>query len=144
VQIELSHKELSLVLFALQGGDMPNVPQDPCDADEAACPIAEDLKDKFGLRELSPEQKLAQHLSKHLEQGWVECGLLDLAVHAEQSPDRVTLIAMQRQLEGWSCNVRLEGADQQLLYEAIAKLPRSAWLSQPGTLWRLRKKLKPR
>jgi hypothetical protein len=142
VEVEFSHKELSLVLFALEGGRLPNIPEDPCEEPHDACPIVEDLEERFGWRRMSDQQKLVQHLGKHLRQGWVECGLLELAPGGPQQFEKVEMLRMQKQLEDWSCRIVLERSDRDLLYEAISKLPRSAWISMPRILWRLKKKLR--
>lgn len=141
MEVEFTHKELTLALFALQGGKLPDVPEDPCASPHDSCPVVEDLEERFGLKRLSDEQKLSQHLTTHLRQSWVECGLFDLADGGGEM-NRGEMIQIQRQLSGWSCKVGLEAPERFLLYTAITKLPRSAWISMPRTVWRLRKKLK--
>jgi hypothetical protein len=81
MNVTFSHRELSLVLFALEGGELPASVHDPC-SDEHACPVAESLEEMFGSAKPTPEKKLAQHLVKHLQEGWIQCGLMDLG-----SPD---------------------------------------------------------
>src|SRR5262249_29791786 len=78
VTINLSHRELSLALFALEEGNLPASVEDPCSPDEHACPVADSLEEMFGTPKLTPEKKLARHLTQHLQQGWIECGLMNM------------------------------------------------------------------
>jgi hypothetical protein len=153
VTITLSHRELSLALFALEGGNLRAPVDDPCSPDEHACPVADSLEEMFGARSMSPEKKLARHLTQHLQQGWLECGLMSMGpaggmppgqmTAIEQSPREQQLSArrMADNMKKWSCEIELDGEERRLLSEAIGRLPRSAWISMPRTMWRLRKKL---
>ncbi|HEY6333034.1 MAG TPA: hypothetical protein VI756_27170 [Blastocatellia bacterium] len=141
-EVEFSHHELSLALFALEGGTAPSVPVDPCSTASEDCPIVEQLEETFGWRGLSPAERLARHLSKHLRQAWVESGLLDLQKESDLQISKSDMTELQRRMEGWRCSVVLEAPDRGLLYEAIAKLPRSAWIAMPRTMWRLKRKLR--
>jgi hypothetical protein len=146
--IEFSHKELTLVLFAMEGGE-PLAPPDPdrCAPDHSDCPIVETLEEGFD-RGLSAEKQLAQHLGKHLRQGWIDCGLLQAAgpdgnaqtVDLEAQTDQ--LKKMHLLLSGWTCRIELDPTERRNLYDVVGKLPRSAWITMPRTIWRLRKKLK--
>ena len=142
LEITFSHTELSLVMFALEEGRPANVPQDPCQEAAEACPIVEQLEDTFGWRNMSPQERLCRRLGKHLRQSWVDCGLLDLREGATDPAAADDITRMRKQLAGWSCQVTLDSVDRDLLNRAIAKLPRSAWISMPRTMWRLRRKLR--
>ena len=60
MNIDFSHRELSLALFALEGGEPPRSVEDPCSPDEHACPVADSIEELFGSPNLSPEKKLAR------------------------------------------------------------------------------------
>jgi hypothetical protein len=142
LKFEFSHHELSLALFALEGGAAPRVPEDPCSTASEDCPIVEQLEETFGWRGLSPAERLAHHLSKHLRQAWVDVGLLDLRKDEDLHIGKSEMSKLEKRMEGWHCNLVLEAPDCDLLCEAIAKLPRSAWIAMPRTMWRLKKKLR--
>jgi hypothetical protein len=185
VTINLSHRELSLALFALEGGDLPASVEDPCSPDEHACPVVDSLEEMFGARKLTPEKKLARHLSQHLQQGWLECGLMNMGATSGMATEQgatergateqgATEQGAARQVDSgqingehvgnlaedtteeqqvsarrlaesigkWTCEIELAPEEQRLLFEAIGRLPRSAWISMPRTMWRLRKKLR--
>ena len=149
--INLTHRELSLALFALEGGKLPDSVEDPCSPDEHACPVADSLEELFGGRNLTPEKKLARHLTQHLQQGWLECGLMNMPKADDDQPEASTGHAGERQLSArrmaenirkWSCEIELRPEERRLLSEAIGRLPRSAWISMPRIMWRLRRKVK--
>jgi hypothetical protein len=183
MNVIFSHRELSLALFALEGGELPASVEDPCSPDEHACPVVESLEEMFGMANQTPEKKLAQHLVKHLQQGWIECGLMDLGQpdmtqpgrvpggagltasedrrntvdgqglarvdeHSGRSEDQMTgeqqlsASRMARSLSKWNCEIELAQEERRLLSSALSRLPRSAWISMPRTMWRLRRKLK--
>ena len=144
---EFSHKELSLLLFSLEGAAAASrEPQAP--SCEEACPVVEDLEDLFGAGGLPHEKKLARHLNNHLREGLVECGMFEvLALGPVQSfsdEQQSRLKQANAQLENWSCKIELAADDRELLRAALTRLPGSAWATMPRTLWRLRKKLKAR
>jgi len=153
VTITLSHRELSLALFALEGGNLPAAVDDPCSPDEHACPVADSLEEMFGARSMAPEKKLARHLTQHLQQGWLECGLMSMGPGGEMGPVQMAPLEqtsreqqasarrMADNMKRWSCEIDLDSEERRLLSEAIGRLPRSAWISMPRTMWRLRKKL---
>ena len=150
--INLSHRELSLALFALEGSVLPANVEDPCSPDEHACPVADSLEEMFGARNLTPKKRLARHLTQHLQQGWLECGLMNMRkTDHEQLGTSNERIAREQELYAtrmaenirkWSCEIELDSEEQRLLSEAIGRLPRSAWLSMPRTMWRLRRKVR--
>ena len=144
--VELSHKELSLLVFALEGAAAGAGPQ--ARSCEESCPVVENLEDLFGAGGLSHEKKLARHLNNHLREALVECGMFELlALGAGQSFSEDQQSKLQRaneRLDNWSCKIELAADDRELLRAALARLPGSAWVSMPRTLWRLKKKLKSR
>ena len=144
--IEFSHQELSLILFALEGEPAASEPS--C---EEACPIADHLEEMFGMSSLPAEKQLARHLNNHMREALIESGMLELmagfkpdAERAITDEDRVKIQQANDRLKRWSCEIKLETTDKKRLSEAVSRLPRSAWLTMPRTLWRLKKKLKPR
>ena len=144
--VEFSHKELSLLLFALEGAAASPQAQSP--SCEESCPVVENLDDLFGAGGLSHEKKLARHLNNHLREGLVECGMFEvLALGPVQSlseQQQSRLKQANTRLENWSCKIELVADDRELLRAALARLPGSAWATMPRTLWRLRKKLRAR
>jgi hypothetical protein len=117
--------------------------------------VAESLEELLGSASLTPEKKLARHLVKHLQEGWIECGLMDLGQEdlAERGPangepglsvdeHRMSGNRMAESLSQWNCEIELAPEERRLLSGAISRLPGSAWVSMPWTMWRLRKKLK--
>ena len=144
--IEFSHQELSLILFALEGEPAASEPS--C---EEACPITDHLEEMFGLSSLPPEKQLARHLNNHMREALIESGMLELmagfkpdAAHTITNEDQVKIQQANERLKRWSCEIKLETTDKKRLSEAVARLPRSAWITMPRTLWRLKKKLKTR
>jgi hypothetical protein len=158
--VKFSHRELSLALFALEGGELPATVEDPCSPDEHACPVVDSLEEMFGGRKLTLEKKLARHLVKHLQEGWIECGLMELGQPGMTQPGPVSgeLGAivddnrrgeqqfagkqMAQSLSKWNCEIELGQDERLLLSRALGRLPRAAWISMPRTMWRLRRKLK--
>jgi hypothetical protein len=141
---EFSHQELTLLLFALEGGRAGAESEPSC---EEACPVVENLERQF----LNPtgEKQLARHLSNHLREALIESGMLDLMATLKGSggaqlsaEDRARLDRANERLRRWSCEIKLDGREVELLRKAVSGLPRSAWLSIPRTLWGLRKKLR--
>ena len=144
--VEFSHKELSLLLFALEGAAAS--PQAQAPSCEESCPVVENLEDLFGAGGLSHEKKLARHLNNHLREGLVECGMFEVLalgpVQSVSEQQQSRLKQANTRLENWSCKIELVADDRELLRAALARLPGSAWATMPRTLWRLRKKLKAR
>jgi len=147
--IEFSHRELTLALFALQGGEPADAPDAPCSPGDDACPIVENIADLFE-HTLPDDRRLSRHLDKHLRQSWIECGLLNLREDhgpggADLAPPEKAseMLALNQRLREWKCEVQLEDADRRDLFRALSRLPRSAWITMPRTLWRLRRKLRP-
>ena len=143
--VELSHQELSLLLFALEG-DAATAPAAP--SCEDACPIVENLDQLFGNNTIPHEKQLARHLGNHLREALIECGMFELMragqpAAAEMSvEDQAKLREINERLKEWRCEIKLAELDRKALADAMSRLPRSAWISMPRTLWRLRRKLK--
>jgi hypothetical protein len=145
---ELTHQELSLLVFALEGPESLGGAGTSASCEEA-CPAIEHFEELFGRQPLPPEKQLVRHLNNHLREALLECGMLEVigAVEPNQSqtpaPDpQVNLQRVNARLSNWRCEVSIEPEERRILTEALSRLPRSAWLSMPRTLWRLRKKLK--
>ena len=142
----LSHGEISLLLFALQGGDAATLP-DPQSCEEA-CPVVDSIEELLCSGQLDSQQQLVRHLNNHLREAMIECGMFELmaASHpgrAEPSiEDPAKLQLVHKRLGEWSCQITLADTDRQLLYESLSHLPRSSWITMPRTMWRLKKKLK--
>ena len=148
---EFSHQELSLLLFVLEGGEAADHTHAESASCEESCPVIEDLEDLFGEGGLPHDKKLARHLSNHLREGLIECGIFELMAAsgagnggAVTVEDRAKLQQASERLKDWRCEINLDSADRQLLKESISRMPRAAWLTMPRALWRLKKKLKPR
>lgn len=144
--VEFSHQELSLLLFVLEDCGTASAPESPPSCEES-CPIVEDLEELFGDGPLSHEKQLARHLGNHLREAMVECGMFELmgaagGRSALSADEQAKLHEINRRLKQWRCEIKLIEPDRKLLGEAMSRLPRSAWISMPRTLWRLRRKLK--
>jgi hypothetical protein len=145
----LSHEEISLLLFALQGGEAAPVPD--ASSCEAACPVVESVEELLCGGKLEPEQQLVRHLNNHLREALIDCGMFEL-MGAGQAETAESLSAenpmkfqqVNRRLARWSCEIKLGDAERGLLYDAVSRLPRSTWVTMPRTMWGLRKKLKTR
>jgi hypothetical protein len=143
----LSHDEISLLLFALQGGLAAPMPDS--ESCEEACPVVESVEELLCGGTLDPRQQLVRHLNNHVREALIDCGLFELMAAARNGDDQ-TLSTEQRseldqanqRLKRWSSEVRLNDDERGLLADALSRMPRSAWLMMPRTLWRLRKKLK--
>ena len=145
---ELTHQELSLLVFALEGSDVQNGAVSSASCEEA-CPVVEHFEELFGGEAIPPEKQLVRHLNNHLREALLECGMLevigtDRRENSQQLPPEaeVNLQRMNARLSDWSCEVSIDPTERRILYEALTRLPRSVWLSMPRTMWRLRGKLK--
>ncbi len=146
----LSHQELSLLLYALEGvksATGANFAAEP--SCEEACPIVDHLEEMFG--KLSPEKRLVGHLNNHLREGMLECGFLEVMNKIKASDpqtltmdDQIKVQQVQERLKTWSCEIKFEDDERELLRQAFSRFPRAAWISMPRTLWRLRKKIRLR
>ena len=150
-QVELTHQELSLLVFALEGARGVDAASGESPSCEEACPVADHFEALFETGALSHEKRLVNHLNNHLREGLIECGAFELmAAHANNMAQPVSLEGraklreINERLKRWHCGIKLDEADRRLLYESMSRLPRSAWIAMPRVLWRLRKKLKAR
>jgi hypothetical protein len=145
----LSHNELSLLLFALQGGDAAPAPD--AASCEDACPVVESVEELLCGGQLDPQQQLVRHLNNHLREAMIECGMFELMAAAQpgaapalSGEDPMKLQQVNERLAVWTCQFKLDDAERRLLHESLSRLPRSSWVMMPRTMWRLRKKLKAR
>jgi hypothetical protein len=143
----LSHDEISLLLFALQGGEAAPVPD--AESCEEACPVVESVEELLCGGKLDPKQQLVRHLNNHLREALIESGMFELiaATQPGAAPglsveDPMKLQQVNDRLSGWTCQIKLDGPERRLLYESLSRLPRSSWVTMPRIIWRLRKKLK--
>src|SRR5882724_6780118 len=131
VATTLSHYEISLLLFALQGGNAAPLPD--ADSCEEACPVVESVEELLCGGTLDPEQRLVRHLNNHLREALIECGMFELMATAQlggradslEDPEKIQQV--NRRLAAWTCQVKLDDTEQRLLYESVSRLPRSSW-----------------
>jgi hypothetical protein len=143
--IELSHNEISLLVFAIEGGNAAPIPD--ASSCEEACPVVESVEELLCGGTIDPKQQLVRHLNNHLREGLIECGMFELM--AAQSGSTVLsadaetqLQRASEQLAAWTCQIKLDSEERRLLHEALSRLPRSSWITMPKTMWRLSRKLK--
>jgi hypothetical protein len=146
---QLSHQELSLLLFALEGAESAPVASSVAEPScEEACPVVDHLEEMFGT--ITPEKKLISHLNNHLREGMLECGYLEVMDKIKDNPqtmsaeDQFQLQQLNQRLKSWSCEIKFDDSEKELLNKAFGQFPRAAWVSMPRTLWRLRKKIRRR
>jgi hypothetical protein len=149
VPVEFTHEELSLMLYALEGGAAGAAAKPDEPSCEEACPVVDHLEEMFGAHTLPPEKQLARHLNNHLREALIESGMLELmaglqpgAERAFTTEEQAKLQQANSQLQQWSCAIKLAEPDKKMLSAAVSRLPRAAWFTMPRTLWRLKKKLK--
>jgi hypothetical protein len=142
----LSHNEITLLLFALQRGDAAPMPD--AESCEEACPVVESVEELLCGGQLDPQQQLVRHLNNHLREAMIECGMFELmaaqggGVQAPPVEDPLKLQQVHQRLAAWSCQIKLDEAERQVLSESLSRLPATSWLMTPRTMWRLRKKLR--
>jgi hypothetical protein len=142
---KLSHQELNILLFALEGAKPAPVAVSTSEHScEDACPIVDHLDEMFG--EMTLERKLINHLNNHLREGMFECGFLEVMdkMNAEElsSEDQMKIQQVNERLQTWQCEISFNVDEKKLLNAVFSRLPRSAWLTMPKTLWQLKKKLR--
>ncbi len=145
VTTNLSHDEISLLLFALQGGAATPVPD--AESCEEACPVVESVEELLCGGQLDPKQQLVRHLNNHLREAMIDCGMFELMAAAQPAQpgsleDPIKLRQINNRLAAWTCQIKIDDQERRLLHESLSQLPRSSWLMMPRTMWRLRKKLK--
>lgn len=149
--VELTHRELSLLVFALEGAGVAandSTESPPC---EEACPVRDHFEELFSGGAIAHETRLVNHLNNHLREGLIECGAFEI-IAAQQmnsagplsTEDERKMREINERLKKWRCQIKLDEEDRRAIRESIARLPRSAWVSMPRALWRLKKKLKAR
>jgi hypothetical protein len=144
--IELTHNEISLLVFALERGNAATIP----DASwcEDACPVVESVEQLLCGGTLDPKQQLVRHLNNHLREALIECGMFELMASTQESvqsvsvEDRAKLEEVNQRLSQWTCQIKLDDEERCLLDQALSRLPRSSWITMPRTMLRLRRKLK--
>ena len=142
-----SHDEISLLLFALQGGNAAPLPD--ASSCEEACPVVESVEDLLCGGKLDPEQQLVRHLNNHLREALIESGMFELmaagqigGTQAPSAEDQRKLQQVNERLAAWTCQIKLDDSERRLLRESLSRLPRSSWITMPKTMWRVRRKLK--
>jgi hypothetical protein len=143
----LSHEEISLLLFALQGGEAAPMPD--AASCEQACPVVENVEELLCGGQLDPQQQLVRHLNNHLREALIESGMFELMAATQRGADQTVSVEdpmklqqVDDRLSGWTCQIKLDDPERRLLYESLSRLPRSSWVTMPRIMWRLRKKLK--
>jgi hypothetical protein len=146
VETTLSHDELSLLLFALQGGAAAPVPD--AQSCEEACPVVESVEELLCGGQLDPQQQLVRHLNNHLREAMIECGMFELmaaqpgGVQPASIEDPMKLQQISQRLAAWTCQIKLDDMERRMIRESLSRLPRTSWLMMPRTMWRLGKKMK--
>jgi hypothetical protein len=141
----LSHDEISLLLFALQGGASAAIPD--AESCEEACPVVESVEELLCGGQLDAEHQLVRHLNNHLREAMIQSGVFELMAAAQQTAtkpaveDPARVQEVNQRLAEWKCPIKLNDAERKLLYESLSRLPRSSWVTMPLKMWRLRKKL---
>ena len=143
--IELSHNEISLLVFAMEGGNAAPVPD--ASLCEEVCPVVESVEELLCGGTIDPKQQVVRHLNNHLREGLIECGMFELMAAqssstASSAEAETQLQRANTQLAAWTCQIKLDNEERRLLYEALSRLPRSSWITMPKTMWRLSRKLK--
>lgn len=143
--IELSHNEISLLLFALEGGSAAPMPD--ASSCEEACPVIESVEELLCGGKIDPKQQLVRHLNNHLREGLIETGMFELMAARESNHDLsaeedLRLRQVTDRIAQWKCEIKLDEAERRELYQTLSRLPRSSWITMPKMLWRLKKKLK--
>ena len=142
----LSYNEISLLLFALQGGKAAPLPD--ASSCEEACPVVESVEELLCGGKIDPELQLVRHLNTHIREALIDCGMFELMAAARNGDQRLTAEQQSKlneandRLKKWSSEMRFNADERKLLSESLTRMPRSAWLMMPRTLWRLRKKLR--
>jgi hypothetical protein len=147
VATTLSHDEISLLLFALQGGVSAAIPD--AESCEEACPVVESVEELLCGGQLDARQQLVRHLNNHLREAMIECGVFKLMAAGHGEGQQMVEKPMEPQqinqrLAAWNCEIKLDEEERKLLHESLSRLPRSSWVMMPRMMWRLRKKLKAR
>lgn len=141
----LSHNEISLLLYALEGGVAAPVPD--AESCEEACPVVESVEELLCGGTLDAKRQLVRHLNNHLREALIECGMFELMAAGQPNAslsveDQMKLQQVNDRLTEWKCEIKLDIEERRLLFESLSRLPRSSWITMPRTMWRLRKRLR--
>jgi hypothetical protein len=143
--IQLNHQELSLLLFSLERDRVASVPD--ASSCEDACPVVDTLEELLCGGTIDTRQQLVRHLNNHIREGLIETGMFQLLA-ARESPHSQARAPLQEEVAGahdrlnaWTCSVRFTEDERIVLKQSLKRVPLSAWLSVPRTLWKLKKKL---
>lgn len=141
------HHEISLLLFALEGGEASISPD--AESCEEACPVVESVEELLCGGTIDPKKQLVRHLNNHLREALIECGMFELMATVQQGAtqsgsfeERAQLEQANQRLAVWTCQIKLNNEERRLLDEALSRLPRASWITMPRTMWRLKRKLK--
>ena len=142
--IELSHNEISLLLFALEGGSAAPMPD--ASSCEEACPVIESVEELLCGGKIDPKQQLVRHLNNHLREGLIETGMFEImaALQSNQNlsaEDHLRLRQVTDRIAQWKCEIKLDAAGRRVLRESLSTLPRSSWITMPRMLWKLKRKI---
>src|SRR2546423_13968025 len=124
--IKLSHNEISLLLYALEGGQAAPMP-DPSSCEEA-CPVIESVEELLCGGTLDKKQQLVRHLNNHLREGLIESGMFELMATTPQAlstEDQARFQQVSARLGQWSCTIKLESEERRLIYDSLSRIPRS-------------------
>ena len=145
--VNLTYSDISLLLFALDGGTAGSVPN--LDSCEEACPVIESVEELLCGGTIDPRQQLLRHLNNHLREAMIESGMFELMATAQPTgaqpmptEEATKLQMVNERLAQWSCDIKLAEPERELLYGSLTRLPKSSWITMPRAMWRLRKKLK--
>jgi hypothetical protein len=145
--ITLTYNEISLLLFALQGGAAAPVPN--ADSCEEACPVIESVEELLCGGTIDSQQQLVRHLNNHLREAMIDCGMFELMATAQpgateqvQIEDTSKLEVVNERLAQWTCDIKLEQPEIRMLSGSLSRLPKTSWITMPRAMWRLSKKLK--
>src|SRR5215813_4861484 len=116
--ITLTYNEISLLLFALEGGTAAPVPN--TDSCEEACPIIESVEELLCGGTIDSHQQLVRHLNNHLREAMIDCGMFELMATSQpsatqSSEETVRLQLVNDRLAHWTCEIKLEESDRRLL-----------------------------
>src|SRR5215475_8408768 len=107
--ITLTYNEISLLLFALEGGTAAPVPN--TDSCEEACPIIESVEELLCGGTIDSHQQLVRHLNNHLREAMIDCGMFELMATAQlgaaaPTEETVRLQLVNERLAHWTCEIR--------------------------------------
>jgi hypothetical protein len=145
--VTFCHHEISLLLFALEGGKALVSPD--VDSCEEACPVVESVEELLCGGTIDLKKQLIRHLNNHLREALIECGMFELMATVQQGATQSGSIEERAQLERanqrlalWTCQIKFDDEERRLLDQALSRLSRASWITMPRTMWRLKRKLK--